>query len=136
MSVTCHGCGIPLPSRRRQWCSEPCRRETLYAGTCRTCGGSTDGSNGTSGAPSECASCYATRLRADAKRRHLAALEQWVAEHGRPPSAEQWRTRTASGGDWPATANVQRTWGSWSAFIAAAGHTPLPPGRPRKRVAA
>ncbi len=61
-AATCHGCGVPLPPNRapgraRKWCSDPCRKRALYAGTCESCGGPTDGSQGRVAAPKRCVVC-------------------------------------------------------------------------------
>lgn len=44
----CHGCGEALPpakkyAHRRKWCSERCRKQTLYSTACVDCGGRTTG---------------------------------------------------------------------------------------------
>lgn len=76
---TCQGCGAELlPSggnRPRKWCSERCRRRTLYAGTCIDCGGPTDGSNGRARAPERCAGCIA-HLNDERDARILEAWER------------------------------------------------------------
>lgn len=60
----CKGCGSPLPTRenssgrQRIWCSERCRKDHTYAGTCIDCGGPTDGTkSGKDREPERCISC-------------------------------------------------------------------------------
>lgn len=60
----CAGCGVPLasnrgPGRQRKWCSERCRKRTLYSGTCVECGAPTN--NGTVPPPRLCARCNGHR---------------------------------------------------------------------------
>jgi hypothetical protein len=65
--ATCQGCGVALPAqqyvgRHRKWCSERCRKATLYAGRCIDCGGPTNGSNGRGPhAPVRCGDCNTRR---------------------------------------------------------------------------
>jgi hypothetical protein len=73
-TFTCQGCGKTGPltnphDRRRKWCSDRCRKQTLYGGTCIDCGAPTNGSDGRGPHAAErCVSCAAaingTRLRA------------------------------------------------------------------------
>lgn len=74
MSRQCEGCGASLRHARgrRKWCSERCRKETLYGGTCERCGGKTDGSRGRAKAPSICGDCLAERS-AERRARIVAA---------------------------------------------------------------
>lgn len=58
----CQGCGDPLPPSRgghpRKWCSERCRKQTLYSVPCVACGEPLNGSNGRGpNAPSLCVMC-------------------------------------------------------------------------------
>ena len=80
----CRGCGACLPpptqsGRRRKWCSEACRKRTLYAGRCVDCGAATSGSAGRGPrAPKRCQAC-ASRLAA-ARARERAAPRRAVIE--------------------------------------------------------
>lgn len=88
MSVAthCHGCGTELPPvsravHNRKWCSERCRKQTLYGGTCIDCGAPTGGSDGRSPNASKrcvpCGSRYAAALsveRAAPKRQLIERL--------------------------------------------------------------
>lgn len=117
-----------LGKGRAKWCSDRCRKDTLYGGTCGDCDAKTDGSNGVA-APVYCALC--TRRRRYEERHWtpesiIASIQAFVAEHGRPPTADDWRS---DAGGFPNTSTVQREFGgAWNAAIAAAGLSPLPTG--------
>jgi hypothetical protein len=116
---TCHGCGAALPPNARKWCSERCRKGK-YARPCVDCGKPMNGSDGHGpGAPVRCAVCEAVRARTDARRRHVDAFHRFHAQHGRVPSAWEWR-----GGTWPSSSAVIRAFGSWNAGVRAAGFEP------------
>ena len=53
---TCSGCGSELKGTgRAKWCSERCRKQTLYGGVCVDCGAQTSGSEGNGpNAPKRC----------------------------------------------------------------------------------
>jgi len=74
---TCLGCGADLTGTHgnRKWCSEHCRRTTLYGGTCEKCGARTDGSNGRAKVPKICLRCHRQR---HAERNSLIE-EMWDA---------------------------------------------------------
>jgi hypothetical protein len=118
----CHGCGTSIPrprTGRRKWCSEKCRRQTLYAGTCLSCGGPTDGSNGRGKAPLECRACAPWSAA-----QIIAAVQRWAKHHdGRPPTADAWKKSTRGDflADYPISTTVQRVFGSWANGIEAAG---------------
>jgi hypothetical protein len=122
----CQGCGGELPpqkrasGRRRKWCSERCRRDTLYAGTCDTCGGPTDGSDGASRAPTRCADCIAWTPEAI-----LEALRDWGDDHGIPPREVDTRTGHEGHGRLPHFGTVSHHFGSWNAALLAAGFEAL-----------
>jgi hypothetical protein len=50
----------------------------------------------------------------------VAALQDWVAEHGEPPTIEEW----VSAGLRPIPTTLARTFGSWSEALRAAGLDP------------
>lgn len=70
---------------------------------------------------------------------------EWEAEHGEPPAAINWnpaamRQRNRehllaawAEGDWPSLATVQRLFGSWNAYLAAAGYEPRTKADPANR---
>lgn len=64
----------------------------------------------------------ADRTRED----YIAAAQRWVAEHGRIPKRDEW-AQARDG--YPSNGGVDYRFGSWNAFIAAAGYEPRRPGR-------
>jgi DNA-directed RNA polymerase subunit RPC12/RpoP len=85
MSV-CAGCGAELkpnrgPGHPRKWCSERCRRRTLYSGVCADCGGATY--DGTAHPPNRCTRCngrLAGARQREAFREQRALVERLWAE--------------------------------------------------------
>lgn len=74
----CPGCGEDLtwthPNTR--WCSDKCRKDTLYAGECENCGAKTGGSNGRGpNASKRCRYCSATKYA----ERNEELIEMWEA---------------------------------------------------------
>lgn len=68
----CRGCGATLAptngrGRQRLWCSDRCRRRTLYVTPCRTCGAKVY--DGTANPPNECGGCKHERLYGEQNRR-------------------------------------------------------------------
>lgn len=140
----CQGCETLLPPsngpRARKWCSDSCRKRTLYSGTCVDCGGATDPSNGRANAATRCRNChnaYRTKWTPEAI---VDAIRRWNDAHGRPPGAREWNTTLARkaglpfrGHEYPGTDTVQTAFGSWNAAIEAAGFEPLPRGIYRSR---
>lgn len=111
-------------------------RKDSYRGTCRTCGARTTGSNGKN-APIYC-NKHASRayflVWSDSKI--IAAIREWHFLHGRTPVSTDWNRRVEGspgqyvGGPrlkwtgkrrWPPLRAVQRSFGSWSNAIEAAG---------------
>jgi hypothetical protein len=69
---TCQGCSAPLPpplrtGRSRKWCSDACRKRTLYAGRCVDCGAGLSGSEGRGPAHRNAATRARLRLRLRAR---------------------------------------------------------------------
>ncbi len=153
----CAGCGAPLaPSRGgppRKWCSERCRKRTLYAGVCERCGRPTNCSDGRAAAPRRCAGCARAERHERALRRLIAEVHRWHDLYGEIPAASAWnlasvrarRRAYAEGrangrhaeaylaemerrhredGPWPSTSGVLAVAGSWNRLIALAGFTP------------
>lgn len=93
---TCAGCGTELPpqtwtGRSRKWCTDRCRKRTLYGRRCIDCGGYCDGSSGNLRQATRCQEC-ATR-HATAERKWTdetvgVALLKWAREKGRAPTVE------------------------------------------------
>jgi hypothetical protein len=86
---TCAGCGRELEGRgRAKWCSDRCRKRTLYAGVCVDCGAPTSGCNGPGKAPKRCQPCDARlvgdRARAAARPRRELVERLWA--EGKSPS--------------------------------------------------
>ena len=133
--TVCRGCGTPItPPQygRRIWCSDRCRKQTSYSTPCVDCGQPTNGSEGHAITRERCGTC---RYKHQHDSRHwtpetvIAALQEWARELGRTPTAKMALKAGAKVSCWV----VQREFGSWSAAIRAAGLTPNPGGRPRKR---
>ena len=75
----CPGCGEDLTDThgKTKWCSERCRKETLYSGVCVDCGGKTNGR--ASGFARESSRCRQCALGAKSERNELLA-EMWEAD--------------------------------------------------------
>jgi hypothetical protein len=127
--MICHGIGCTnelapnrAPGRPRKWCSDRCRKRTLYAQPCVDCGEPTDGSQGFQAEP-RCLRC--TNVRNGAARRVWTpdtvahALRVWTDAHGRPPHPRDWNPATP--GVHPSHQQVYRSFGTWAAGLAAAG---------------
>lgn len=137
----CQGCGTPLPSRTgpgrdRKWCSERCRRETLYATACIDCGKRrySNGPNGTSRRCSTCARIVARSMaarRAASERSRSAAHLKYtddevfaairsVADDGRV-SVDRYRSDVQHRGLGPGVPALIWRFGSWRNAVHAAG---------------
>lgn len=142
----CPGCGKDLTGAhwKRKWCSERCRKETLYSGTCESCGAKTDGSNGREAAPTHCKECAPRANRLWPKERIIKKIKEWAERYGEPPTSEDWNpslvrwrgghnataiSERFSAGEWPWAITVRTRFGSWNAGIAAAGFEPRPQNR-------
>lgn len=124
------------------WCDDPdgAKKRARFAqwdGKCIDCGGRTSGCDGPGTAPERCIDCFNRLRHDDAVGRVLAAIQKWADEHGGiPPNAADWNVAQARAlghydrvsefehGDWPATTEVRRLFGSWNAGIEAAGFEP------------
>jgi hypothetical protein len=140
---TCHGCGVelPVPERPgppRKWCSERCRKQTLYTGTCVDCSGKT-GWSGQVPPHERCNPCAAAHGKVWTDAAIIEAIQAWGDLHGRPPSAGDWNVadrpesssfparldRFYNGArSWPHMNTVRKAFGLWNAAIAAAGFEP------------
>jgi len=122
----CGGCGKPIPGNR-MWCSNRCRRNTLYGGTCIDCGAPTSGANGPLEAAPRCKPCALEARRVWTRELLVAALQRWADDHGGVPPT----STDAVGADpsvLPSLRVFQRMFGSWRAGILAAGFDAYKPG--------
>lgn len=94
-------------------------RKRSYNGTCIDCGASTDGSNGRANAPKRCQQCFNEVRHREACAAAIEKFQAFAAEHGRAPTAEEWRTGAPVD-----SSTVQRLFGSWTAGLEAAGLEP------------
>lgn len=140
----CVGCGATLPPRRvarpRKWCSDRCRKLTLYARPCLDCGKriNTDGS--VTNAAERCINCNAAHQRRTSRTWIIESINEWVDLFGVPPTASDWEPRMptapawrreryeATGRPWPSVHVAQDNFGSWSNALRAAGWDPYPVG--------
>ena len=77
----CPGCAKIFPvytHSRRKWCTEACRKRTLYSTPCIECGAPTNGSDGP-GAHKRCRDCSQVRVIGITKDK-AAARQQMVAD--------------------------------------------------------
>jgi hypothetical protein len=150
MSV-CQGCGTPVeqPLRggRRKWCSERCRRVTLYSRPCLDCGATTNLDGRVTDPSVRCTECAAAHIRAESRQWILDSFDEWYRLFGVPPAAGDWNPSRArlmtkrpddhygrtlarhdsTGRRWPATSLVANHFGTWNAALSAAGFEPLTP---------
>lgn len=119
-------------------------RKDRYANDCLDCGKRLDGSDGTKSAV-RCVACANVIAGAARKvwtrEKIIAAIQEWAAEHGQPPTTTNWHpgharaighpelsaAYEAEPDRWPSHTQVCREFqdvGSWNAAIAAAGFTP------------
>jgi hypothetical protein len=127
MGHTCHGCGGALPPRSRKWCSERCRRLTLYSRRCVDCGAVCNTDGRVAEASERCWPCH-KRLMHESRRwtreSIVAAIRLWADQHGGvPPKATDCTglAREPGGADFPYVGSVQQEFGTWRAAILAAG---------------
>lgn len=143
----CAGCGVELSppkkhNHRQKWCSERCRKRTLYSGVCVDCGALTSGDGGRSGAPRRCHACAPNARIFWTREALIGAMQAWNDTYGHAPVAADWnpgmaiskghpekaeRFRAACGA-WPHVDIVQKVFGSWAAGLSAAEFTPFSPG--------
>lgn len=65
-----------------------------------------------------------TKRRSWSKEEIIAAMQEWAAEYGEPPTTTDWRK---SSPQHPTAVTVHTLFGSWSAAIEAAGFKAMPP---------
>lgn len=134
VSGACQGCGVSLtvnrgPSRPRKWCSERCRKQTLYSGECVDCGAPTNGSNGAGAAGKRCAACAARHNHEErhwTRERIIEALRAFADQYGRSPRANDPSLQASH--QWPCSSIVVREFGTWNAGIEATGLEAMPVG--------
>jgi Homing endonuclease associated repeat len=120
------------------------RRRKDYRGTCRSCGRQTSGAQGPRKAPAYCAECARRRRRTWSEQEIVAAVRDWYAIIGTPPTVPDWSPAHAPAGHegasryrsepgrWPSAALVARRFGSFPDAVRHAGLEPAPPA-PRRR---
>jgi hypothetical protein len=144
--LLCQGCGAPLTRKRAsgrppKWCSDYCRKWTLYSQPCVEYGTPTNGSDGLVAEP-RCVPCAARKNGAERRvwTRELVIerIREWTERYGEPPATPDWSPIHARGigdeerarhfedawGYWPWFTVVVRLFGSWNAGIRAAGFEP------------
>lgn len=144
-TISCGTCGVDVLvapiGRVPRFCSDKCRKVS-YGGRCVDCGKRTDGSYGRAKAAARCLACHKVYAHERARGRIIAAIRDWVDEHGTPPTAFHWNPEEAirhghpewavyyraTRHRWASSSDAQRIFGSWSAAIEAAGFLPLPQG--------
>jgi len=96
-----------------------------YVGLCRGCGAYTQPRDGKRDAYAYCKRCHPGAIRRKWTREWVvAAMGQWRARYGRPPSCYDWsrtHAKRCSGtvlkqldsGEWPSPSVVGRVFGSW-----------------------
>jgi hypothetical protein len=135
--MTCAGCDATLPPNRgpgraRKWCSEKCRKVTLYSSRCLDCGAVCNTDGRVAGAAVRCSACARDRARDMDRRRNvsektngkswsdgeiLAALRATAVDGVvTVPMYEAQRN-----GWRPSVPTIVNRFGSWSAAAAAAG---------------
>lgn len=81
----CQGCDEPLPPSKggvpRKWCSERCRKSTLYSATCTRCGARDNGSEGRRDGDWLCGDCKHDEQYAERNKR---IIELWEAGQTAP----------------------------------------------------
>jgi hypothetical protein len=135
---TCQGCDTELPAqtrgRPRLWCTDRCRKRTLYSRQCVDCGAPCNTDGAVRDAATRCGECSRAHQSAEAvwtRETVLDAGRRWQAMVGRQVMTTDWnpaqirhperramlkQLRQATG-PWPPAATVLRVFGSWNAFI-------------------
>lgn len=133
--TVCQGCGAPLPEqtagRYRKWCSQKCRKNTSYGGTCADCGRPT--AYNPDGPSKRCKGCDDRMRNVVARRSAVDAIKRFAERYGRPPTATDFNAALSPetfyrDADYPHLSVVQSLFGSWNDAIAAAGFVPRPKG--------
>lgn len=165
MTRHCQGCYVQLPPTRngntkpRKWCSDRCRKQTLYSVPCVDCGKRLNGSDGRGpNAAIRCLACASAKSGAERKvwtrAAIVAAIREWEGIYGEIPRVCDWNpTHARSLGRllhpayvneperWPRHHTVMREFGQpggWARAMRAAGFEPRGRGAARvdERVAA
>lgn len=83
LKLICDGCGesfayVNRPGRNPRWCSERCRKRTLYGGKCEICGAITNGYDGPGTASDRCSAhnrpAEDHHAKAEVRTREMLAL--------------------------------------------------------------
>jgi len=127
--------GVSITTVRRYTNPEYERQALFYAreakrrrtGVCVDCGATTRYNGQCTNGPSQrCLPCSNARNRIWTAETIVDAIQRWAAEHGRPPTADDWR-KAAPDGSHPAASSCYRSankgapFDSWSDAIRAAG---------------
>lgn len=146
---TCQGCGAvgqqTTGGRPKKWCSEHCRKNTLYGGTCVDCGTRTAYTGHGTAHAERCVLCSAKHNGALKKvwtrEAIIAAFRGWAQEFGEHPAIPDWNPTMARilndeerarryeqrSGEFPSPMTVVREFGTWNASVEAAGFVPRQP---------
>jgi hypothetical protein len=125
----CFGCSVKIPpsrgGRARKWCSERCRKLTLYSRRCVDCDAVCNTDGRVTRAAERCRTC-AERLTHETRtwtpEAIVAAIQSWADEHGGvPPTASEWRYGADHDPAFPYPPCVLREFGTWNAAISLAG---------------
>lgn len=110
------------PGRLRKWCSDRCRKVTLYGGECRVCGAVTNGYDGRGTASDLCCHCAPVVNATWTREAIISRLQAWWRINGTSPAATDFMCRISPDGDpVPLLVTVQNMFGSWTAALDAAG---------------
>jgi hypothetical protein len=141
--MTCQGCSAelqqPRSGRRRKWCSDKCRKRTLYSLPCADCGQPCNTDGRVTGASERCLACYTKHRRQIARAYVIDSIREWAERFGYPPTSVDWNQAMcrakgwaakieryeATGRPWPSQGEVQLRYGTWNAALEAAGFRPL-----------
>lgn len=134
--LPCQGCGKPAKqtpkARRRKWCSERCRRQTSYGGTCTQCGTPTNGNDGPGTAAELCNHCLPSTI--DFRRKisgprasAWSETELLDALRAEATNGSVSKSRYDASGRIPSSSTIIDRFGTWNAALQTAG---LKPGTP------
>lgn len=133
----CQGCGAPTPASRgnraRKWCSERCRKVTLYSRPCLDCGAPTNADGRVTNPSVRCNACANPSWTREGI---LDALRAWGDDHGGiPPRNTDALPGHAGHGRLPWGTSVTRRFGSWNGALLAAGYALHMDRRPETQTA-
>lgn len=147
--VKCRGCETMVDpgtsNRKRVWCSERCRKLTLYSRKCPDCGKTINTDGSVTRVSERCVQCNAEHVKAMTRIYIMESFREWHEMFGVPPTAIDWHMAMArnimdrapnyarkvinrhesTGRSWPSATTVISHFGSWSAGLRAAGFEPI-----------